>query len=52
MVLAQLHHILRHHVLGWLGARDPEARARAHTGVLEFLDDPFLVGDVKRSWAG
>ena len=34
--------------IGWLGARDPEARARAHAGVAEFVDDPFLPDDVSR----
>ena len=29
-------------------ARDPEARARAHAGVEEFVGDPFRVGDVER----
>ena len=43
-----LHYICRHHVLGWLNARDQEARARAHAGVEEFVGDPFLVGDVQR----
>ncbi len=46
--IAQLHHIGRHQVLGWLRARDPEARARAHAGVREFVDEPFLVADVER----
>ena len=35
-------------MLGWLHARDPEARARAHAGVEEFVGDPFRVGDVER----
>ena len=48
VTVAQLHHIGRHQVLGWLHARDPEARARAHAGVEEFVGDPFLVGDVER----
>ncbi len=48
VTVAQLHHIGRHQVLGWLRARDPEARARAHAGVEEFVGDPFLVGDVER----
>ena len=48
LTIAQLHHIARYQVLGWLNARDPEARARAHAGVAEFVDDPFLVGDVER----
>ena len=48
LTVAQLHHIGRHQVLGWLNARDPESRARAHAGVEEFVGDPFLVGDVER----
>ena len=48
VTIAQLHHIARYQVLGWLNARDPEARARAHAGVEEFVGDPFLVGDVER----
>lgn len=48
VTIAQLHHIGRHQVLGWLHARDPEARARAHAGVEEFVGDPFRVGDVER----
>jgi Ser/Thr protein kinase RdoA (MazF antagonist) len=48
LTIAQLHHIGRYQVLGWLHARDPEARARAHAGVHEFVDDPFLRGDVER----
>ncbi len=48
VTIAQLHHIGRHQVLGWLQARDPEARARAHAGVEEFVGDPFRVGDVER----
>lgn len=48
LTIAQLHHIGRYQVLGWLEARDPEARARAHAGVREFLDDPFLLADVER----
>ena len=48
MTVAQLHHIGRYQVLGWLHARDPEARARAHAGVEEFVGDPFRVRDVER----
>jgi Ser/Thr protein kinase RdoA (MazF antagonist) len=48
LTIAQLHHIGRYQILGWLHARDPEARARAHAGVREFLGDPFLVPDVDR----
>jgi Phosphotransferase enzyme family len=48
LTIAQLHHIVRYQVLGWLDARDPEARARAHAGVSEFVDDPFLPHDVER----
>jgi thiamine kinase-like enzyme len=46
--VAQLHHIARYQVLGWLHARDPEARARAHAAVLEFLDEPLLLRDIER----
>jgi Ser/Thr protein kinase RdoA (MazF antagonist) len=48
LTIAQLHHIGRYQVLGWLHARDPESRARAHAGVAESVDDPFLVDDVER----
>ena len=48
LTIAQLHHIGRYQVLGWLNARDPEARARAHAGVAEFVDDPFRHADVER----
>ena len=48
LTIAQLHHIVRYQVVGWLGARDPEARARAHAGVLELVDDPFRRADVER----
>ena len=48
LTIAQLHHIGRYQVLGWLNARDPEARARAHAGVAEFVDEPFVRGDVER----
>jgi Ser/Thr protein kinase RdoA (MazF antagonist) len=53
LTIAQLHHIGRHQVLGWLHARDAESRARAHAGVAEFVDDPFLLADVERlaGWA-
>ena len=52
VTIAQLHHLGRYQILGWLHARDPEARARAHAGVTEFVGDPFLVADVERllSW--
>ena len=54
LTVAQLHHIGRYQVLGWLNARDPEARARAHAGVEEFVGDPFRVADVERllAWLG
>jgi Ser/Thr protein kinase RdoA (MazF antagonist) len=54
VTIAQLHHIGRHQVLGWLHARDPEARARAHAGVEEFVGGPFRVDDVERmlGWLG
>jgi Ser/Thr protein kinase RdoA (MazF antagonist) len=48
LTIAQLHHIGRYQVLGWLNARDPEARARAHVAVAEFVDEPFVRGDVER----
>jgi Ser/Thr protein kinase RdoA (MazF antagonist) len=48
LTIAQLHHIGRHQVLGWLHARDPEARARAHAGVREFVEDTLLRADVER----
>jgi Ser/Thr protein kinase RdoA (MazF antagonist) len=48
LTIAQLHHIGRYQILGWLHARDPEGRARAHAGVAEFVDEPFLPGDVER----
>jgi Ser/Thr protein kinase RdoA (MazF antagonist) len=48
MTIAQLHHIGRYQVLGWLHAQDPEARARAHAGVREFVDDPLTVEVVER----
>lgn len=48
VTIAKLHHIGRYQILGWLHARDPEGRARAHAGVVEFVDDPFLVADVER----
>ena len=53
MTVAQLHHIARYQVLGWLSARDPEARARAHAGVLEIVDEPLTVPWIQRlvSWA-
>ena len=54
VTVAQLHHIGRHQVLGWLHARDPESRARARAGVEEFVGDPFRVADVGRllGWLG
>jgi Ser/Thr protein kinase RdoA (MazF antagonist) len=53
VTVAQLHHIARFQVLGWLRARDPEARARAHAAVREFVDEPLTVSWVERlvSWA-
>jgi Ser/Thr protein kinase RdoA (MazF antagonist) len=53
LTIAQLHHIGRYQVLGWLNARDPESRARAHAGVREFVDDPLTVDVVARlvGWA-
>ncbi len=48
LTIAHLHHIGRYQVLGWLNARDPEARARAHVAVAEFVDEPFVRGDVER----
>ena len=53
LTIAQLHHIGRYQVLGWLNARDPESRARAHAGVREFVDDPLTVEMAERlvGWA-
>ncbi len=53
VTVAQLHHIARYQVLGWLNARDPEARARAHAGVREFVDEALTVPWIQRlvSWA-
>ena len=53
VAVAQLHHIGRYQVLGWLHARDPEARARAHAAVRELLDEPLTVPWIHRlvSWA-
>jgi Ser/Thr protein kinase RdoA (MazF antagonist) len=53
LTIAQLHHIARYQILGWLAADDPEARAHAHAGVREFVDDPLLVPEVERlvRWA-
>ena len=48
LTIAQLHHIGRYQVIGWLHARDPEARARAHAAVDEFVGDPLLRADVER----
>ncbi len=48
LTIAQLHHIGRYQVLGWLQAQDPEARARAHAGVREFVDEPLTVEVVER----
>ncbi|HEY3527887.1 MAG TPA: phosphotransferase [Nocardioides sp.] len=48
MAVAQLHHIGHRHLTMWLGARDPEARARSLAGVEEFLGGPLLLPDVDR----
>lgn len=48
MTVAQLHHIGHRHLTMWIGARDPEARARSRAGVEEFLGDPLLLSDVDR----
>jgi hypothetical protein len=46
--VAQLHHIGQHHLTMWLGAKDPEARARSLAGVEEFMAAPLLRPDVDR----
>jgi Ser/Thr protein kinase RdoA (MazF antagonist) len=46
--VAQLHHICRYQVQGWLAARDPEARARAHAAVEEFIELPLTVAMIDR----
>lgn len=53
VAVAQLHHIGRYQVLGWLRARDPGSRTRAHAGVRELLDQPLTVAWVERlvAWA-
>jgi Ser/Thr protein kinase RdoA (MazF antagonist) len=48
MTVAQLHHIGHRHLTMWVAARDPEARARSHAGVQEFLGGPLLLTDVDR----
>jgi hypothetical protein len=48
MTVAQLHHIGHRHLTMWVGARDPEARARSLAGVEEFLTEPLLLPDVDR----
>jgi hypothetical protein len=48
VTVAQLHHIARYQVLGWLNARDPEARARAHAGVRELVDEGLTVPWIQR----
>ncbi len=46
--VAQLHHIARYQIRGWLAARDPEARARAHAAVEEFVGEPLTVAWIDR----
>lgn len=48
LTVAQLHHIAVHQIRGWLGARDPEGRARAHAAVRELLDEPLLLDGIDR----
>jgi hypothetical protein len=48
LTVAQLHHIGHRHLTMWVGARDPEARARSLAGVEEFLGTPLLLADVDR----
>jgi len=46
LAVAELHHIGHRHLTMWLGARDPEARARSLAGIDEFLGEPLLLPDV------
>jgi hypothetical protein len=46
LTVSQLHHIGHRHLTMWLGARDPEARARSLAGAEEFLGEPLLLADV------
>jgi Ser/Thr protein kinase RdoA (MazF antagonist) len=48
LTVAELHHIGHRHLTLWVGARDPEARARARAGVEEFLGGPLLTADIDR----
>ena len=48
MTVAQLHHIGHRHLTMWLGAADPEARARSSAGIEEFLRQPLLLADIDR----
>ena len=48
LTVAQLHHIGHRHLTMWVAAHDPEARARSHAGVEEFLGQPLLLADVDR----
>jgi hypothetical protein len=48
LTVAQLHHIGHRHLTMWLGAKDPEARARSLAGVEEFMNAPLLLPDVDR----
>ena len=56
--VAQLHHICRFQIQGWLAARDPEARARAHAGRRGVRRRPLprrpdeLGSEAGRRWAG
>jgi len=48
LTVAQIHHIGHRHLTMWVGARDPEARARSLAGIEEFLGEPLLLPDVER----
>ena len=48
LTVAQLHHIGHRHLTMWLGALDPEARARSLAGIEEFFGVPLLLDDVDR----
>ena len=52
LTIAQLHHIGRYQVLGWLHARDPEARARAHAGVRSSSTTRSCAATSSGCWAG
>jgi Ser/Thr protein kinase RdoA (MazF antagonist) len=46
LAVAQLHHIGHRHLTMWVGARDPDARARSLAGIDEFLGETLLLLDV------